>query len=75
MKDGIPTPIPTPNAIWSKRLKPPLGAPMVAGDIEADEEVVSVVDEDVRVFVAVTVQVSPLSEEVLLQYTSTVPHE
>ena len=55
MKDGIPTPIPAPNAIWSERLKPPLGAPMVAGDIEADEEVVSVVDEGVRVFVAVTV--------------------
>jgi hypothetical protein len=44
-----------PNAIWSGRLKPLLGLPVVVGAVEANDEDVRVVDEVVRVFVAVTV--------------------
>jgi hypothetical protein len=54
-KDGMPMPIPTPNAIWSERLKPLLGLLVVVGAVEANDEDVRVVDEVVRVFVAATV--------------------
>jgi len=47
-KDGMPMSIPTPNAIWSERLKPLLGLLVVVGAVEANGEVV-------RVFVAATV--------------------